>query len=528
MYASRTLWIGPHPLPQNSNIMANHLPRCNEPERMPNDAVLEKGLLEHTGSEPSSTWIDGIRASIKDLIEPSMWFGAHRLKKPLHRTAYLDGLRGFAALLVYILHNQVWGHAGIGGEFILENAYGWDKQFYFACLPGIRILFSGGHLAVAVFFVISGYVLSAKPMSLIHAGETTQVADNLGSALFRRWFRLYLPVIATTFLWMTSWHALGLRSLAPGAYKPEKTYLDELWKWYTEIKNYSFVFHEDPAFGYNDHTWSIALEFKGSIAIYTCLMAMSRLSKNARLCCEAGLIFYFLYIVDGWFCGLFSMGMLLCDLDLLAIEDNLPSFLQRLKPHKTTIYCTLLAIALYLGGVPSITGDLAHLRNSPGWYYLSFLKPQAVFDPRWFYRFWAATFIVAATPRIQAVKSFFESRFCQYLGKNSFGLYLVHGPVLWSLGDRIYAATGRIREAHAELVPGWIHACPFPSWGPFGLEVNFLVAHVVLLPFTLWLAEVVTKLIDAPSVTFSHWMYKRARGVPEKRDWEVKAGVFGK
>ncbi|EXJ81880.1 hypothetical protein A1O1_07945 [Capronia coronata CBS 617.96] len=492
------------------------------------DVMLEKGLLDSQEPEPASTWLEQVKERYEDFISPSAWFSGHRPKKPLHRTAYLDGLRGFAALLVYVLHHQVWGHAGIGGEFILENAYGWDKQFYFICIPGIRVLFSGGHLAVAVFFVISGYVLSAKPMSLIQAGETTQVADNLGSALFRRWARLYLPVIATTFVWMTSWHLFGLRSLSPGAYEPEKKYIDEVWKWYSEIKNYSFVFHEDPAFGYNDHTWSIALEFKGSIVIYTCLMAFARLSRNARLCCEAGLVFYFLYIVDGWFCSLFAMGMLLCDLDLLAIRNELPSFFKQLEPFKDAIYYTLLCIALYLGGVPSITGDLDHLRKSPGWYYLSFLKPQAVFDPRWFYRFWAATFIVAAVPRIKSLKAFFETNFCQYLGRVSFGLYLVHGPVLWSLGDRVYAATGRIRDAHAELVPAWINLCPFPSWGPFGLEVNFIMAHVVLLPVTLWLAEIVTKVIDGPTVNFAQWMYKRARGVSEKPNWGFKSGVWGK
>ncbi|EXJ82222.1 hypothetical protein A1O3_06035 [Capronia epimyces CBS 606.96] len=493
----------------------------------PDDAMLEKGLLGSADPESTPSWVEKVKERYEDLINPSTWFSnSHRPKKPLYRTAYLDGLRGFAALLVYILHHQVWGHAGVGGEFILENAYGWDKQFYFICLPGIRVLFSGGHLAVAVFFVISGYVLSAKPMSLIHANEATQVADNLGSALFRRWSRLFLPVIATTFIWMSSWHLFGLRSLAPGALEPEKTYVDELWRWYADIKNYSFVFHEDPAFSYNDHTWSIALEFKGSIVIYTSLLAFARLSKNARLCCEAGLVFYFLYIVDGWFCSLFSMGMLLCDLDLLAIRGELPSILTRLEPAKMTIYYTLLSIALYLGGVPSITGDLDHLRQSPGWYYLSFLKPQAVYDPRWFYRFWAATFIVAAVPRIQGLKSFFETSFCQYLGRISFGLYLVHGPVLWSLGDRVYAATGRIRDAHAELVPAWINLCPFPGWGPFGLEINFLMAHVVLLPVTLWLAEIVTKMIDGPTVTFSQWLYKSARS--ENPTWGFKAGGWGK
>jgi hypothetical protein len=55
--------------------------------------------------------------------------GHDALKLAVNRTAYLDGLRGFAALLVYSLHHQVWGHSGMGGEFILENAFGWNGKY---------------------------------------------------------------------------------------------------------------------------------------------------------------------------------------------------------------------------------------------------------------------------------------------------------------------------------------------------------------------------------------------------------------
>lgn len=455
---------------------------------------------------------------------PLLWNGARNSKstKPLSRTAYLDGLRGFAALLVYSLHHQVWGHSGIQGEFILENAFGWDDKYYFICFPGIRIFFSGGHLAVAVFFVISGYVLSAKPLSLIQARETVKLADNLRSALFRRWFRLFIPVLATTFIWMTSWHVLKIRSGNPIAALPEKNWRDEVWKWYCDFKNFSFIFTGDAWNQYNDHTWSIPMEFRGSIVIYTSLLALYRCKATTRLWCEVSLIIYFLYIVDGWFCALFMMGMLLCDLDMLADQDQLPEIFSRLKPRQNWIYYVFFLISLYLGGVPSISNDIGHLRRSPGWYFLSFLKPQAVFDFRWFFRFWSATLIMLSIPRIPWLKGFFETPFCQYLGKVSYGFYLVHGPVLWTLGDRIYAASGRVREGHIGIVPGWINLFPFPRWGIFGLEINYLVPHLILLPFTLWLADVVTKVIDEPSVKFSHWLCNRVLDTSETPEKSVK------
>jgi hypothetical protein len=217
-----------------------------------------------------------------------------------------------------------------------------------------------------------------------------------------------------------------------------------------------------------------------------------------------------MYIVDGWFCSMFVAGMLLCDLDLLAGNNNLPRFFSRLEPFKELIFYNLFVISIYLGGVPSHSSDLQVLQNSRGWYYLSFLKPQAVFDYKWFYLFWAATFLVAAIPRISWLKSFFETPFNQYLGRISFAFYLVHGPVLWILGDRLYVATGWSRESHAIGLPQWINKFPLSKAGPLGLELSFLAPHLIILPVTLWLAEIATRLFDEPSVKFSQWAYGRA------------------
>ncbi|KKZ64451.1 hypothetical protein EMCG_09562 [[Emmonsia] crescens] len=425
------------------------------------------------------------------------------------RTAYLDGIRGFAAFLVYLGHHQLWAHESVSGEQIFENAFGYNRQYYFASLPGIRTFFCGGHFAVSVFFVLSGYVLAAKPLSLITDGDYVKLGDNMASALFRRWLRLFLPVIATTFLYMTSWHLFGIRGMPD----PRANYRDELWNWYCEMKNFSFIFRTggEPWFPYNFHAWSIPVEFKGSMLIYATLQALSRCTRNARLWCEVGLIFYFMYIADGWFCALFMAGMLLCDLDLLASNNNLPRFIARLEPHKRTLAYTALVISIYLGGVPSENSDIQVLKSSPGWYLLSFFKPQAVFDYKWFYLFWAATLMVAAIPRIPGLKAFFETRFNQYLGRISFSLYLMHGPVLWTLGDRMYAATGWLRESHAIKFPGWINRFPLPKIGPLGLELGFLLPHLILLPLTLWLAEIATKLIDEPTVRFAQWAYAKTQ-----------------
>jgi hypothetical protein len=53
--------------------------------------------------------------------------------------------------------------------------------------------------------------------------------------------------------------------------------------------------------------------------------------------------------------------------------------------------------------------------------------------------------------------------------------------------------------------------------GPLGLEPSFLAPHLILLPFTLWVAEVVTKLIDEPSVRFVAWLYDKMKAPSEQQ-----------
>ncbi|KAF2850331.1 acyltransferas-like protein [Plenodomus tracheiphilus IPT5] len=431
---------------------------------------------------------------------------------PLRPTAWLDGLRGFAAFLVYIHHNQLWSH-GIKGNIVFENSFGYQGRHYFAALPFVRTAFSGGHFAVTIFFVISGYVLSVKSMGLVHKGQHQAILDVVGSALFRRWLRLYIPVITVTFLWLCMRHATGVWM---NVHQMNGSFREDVKRWYETFKNYSFVFstnHIEFSESYHPHTWTIPLEFQGSIIVYTALPAFARCTRNARIWCEVALIFYFLYVVDGYHCALFMAGMLLCDLDLLAQADKLPRFLAMLAGFKEFLFFHLFIVALYLGGVPSFdTTEMDRytlLTKSPGWKWLSHLKPQAVFDAKWFYLFWAALFTVASIPRLPWLKRFFENRVCQYLARISFALYLVHGPVIWLFADRIYAAVGLDRSEHAEGIPGWVNKFPLSRKGPMGLELAFWLPQFVIFPVTLYAAEVVTKVMDEPSVKVSNWLYKK-------------------
>jgi peptidoglycan/LPS O-acetylase OafA/YrhL len=390
---------------------------------------------------------------------------------------------------------------------ILEHVWGYNDNYYFATFPFIRMFFTGGHLAVSIFFVISGYVLAAKPLALIQSGDTAKMAENVGSALFRRWIRLFLPVAGVTFLWMSSWHLLNFAPSIPMA--PQPTYFGEVWKWWLDFKAYSFVFSPFQFNAYSFHAWSIPMEFRGSIVVYTTLLAIAGLDTSARLRVQCALMFYFMYLVDGWFCAMFICGMFLCDIETLHVKKELPSFYAHILTQPKKFYYFLLIAGIYLGGAPASSAEVAVLRKSPGWYYLSFLTPEACQNPGWFFRFWGATFIMIVIPRLSWLHSFFETRFCQYLGRISYALYLVHGPILWSFGDRVYAAVGLIRWGHETIIPKWMNYFPLPEWGIYGIEVNWLMAQMLLFPLTIYIAEIFTRLVDEPSVKLAQWLFKK-------------------
>ena len=111
-----------------------------------------------------------------------------------HPTAFLDGMRGVAAFLVMICHNT-YTHYDI---FHGYSSGGTGQNLELYKLPFVRIVYQGATM-VAVFFVISGYALSYKPVRLMRKKEWQKLSQSLGSSIFRRAMRLFLPCIVSAF-----------------------------------------------------------------------------------------------------------------------------------------------------------------------------------------------------------------------------------------------------------------------------------------------------------------------------------------
>lgn len=173
------------------------------------------------------------------LVPSFLW--TRRKERKLYATSYLDGLRGVAALFVVFHHYAL--------NFTASSQDGWHSgepasHDWFFLFPLVRVIHSGRFMVI-IFFIISGYVLSLQGLKLARSGETEKLLDSLASSVFRRWIRLHLPVIASTFIafllargavwtllpgdwdhWNT---ASGIQARSMPLPYPEGTFVEQFW-----------------------------------------------------------------------------------------------------------------------------------------------------------------------------------------------------------------------------------------------------------------------------------------------------------
>lgn len=130
-------------------------------------------------------------------LVPSFLQGRHAREQicpsKLAPTAYLDGMRGLAALFVFFCHYFYQA-------FTIAKSWGTgEDNYHFLKLPIVRLWYQGPP-AVCVFFIISGYALSYRPLKLIRDGAMSDLATTMSSLTFRRGIRLYLPTAISTLM----------------------------------------------------------------------------------------------------------------------------------------------------------------------------------------------------------------------------------------------------------------------------------------------------------------------------------------
>ncbi len=352
---------------------------------------------------------------------------------------YFDGLRGFGALIVLMTH------MGLSGLF----PFGDLKPFQF---------FYNGSFAVDLFFALSGCVMAM----LAHRSSESYAAISV-----RRYVRLALPATAACLL-----SALILLS---GLYYNQKlaAFNGSTWLalWFNSHANLGMALREGmirifehPVSAYDSSLWTMMFELWCSLVIF----AGVYLLRFRWLCFTAAAIATYYVGLKYMIAPIsFCIGAATYYLRYWFL-DPVETSSRTVRTAVGTVATIIAAYGFYLGSYPGLSPDgvlYRWLLFTPG------LSPWQ----------WASAFggpiIVLAIGWSPIFRWLFACRVMRYLGRISFAFYLLHLPILCSLG----------------------------AWSYLVFR-NAMVTFIITTGAILVCATLFERYIDRPSIRFSRWV----------------------
>jgi peptidoglycan/LPS O-acetylase OafA/YrhL len=301
---------------------------------------------------------------------------------PDNRLHFLDGLRGWGSLVVLLAH--VYGE----GFPISDQATAFLSKL---------VVFNAG-LAVWIFFLVSGFSLA------IGFCRTRDINTLLKVAL-GRYVRLAIPIFCATAMLYVMF-AVGLVPPAEQRLPNFQSFLPvapTLW----DVVRFSFF---DTFFAYSHKTtligplWTMPFELWGSCLVLGALFVVGRLQRRFYVYAVLGVFSFFIHPIF----TAFIVGMLLAEL-------HVSEFWKRNAARVST--------AMFLLFLPA--------------FYGATLLPEAGPNPEWAYLA-VASLLTISCVFSRPLAAFLSGRLSRFLGRISFPLYLIHGPLMLAYGNNTY------------------------------------------------------------------------------------------
>jgi peptidoglycan/LPS O-acetylase OafA/YrhL len=321
----------------------------------------------------------------------------------------LEGLRGIAAAIV-VLYHLVLAFTPRGVGTVPHGHGAWDLVIQFTLG-----LLNGG-AAVAVFFVLSGFILS------LPFAQDRRLSRIL-VALLKRWPRLaVLTTLACLFAW-------ALIRLSGHDYRDAAGVITSGWlashgnsplghhlTWWDAISEGLVSVFTRGDVRFDSPLWTMRIELFGSFAIFLAapiLFAVQswplRLALIGAVMVCAGGTYPVTYLSD------FLIGTIIA---MLYAEDRMPSF-----NDWQAVVVGLVAVYLF-----SFTYEQKLLIHAP----IKAILPPG--DTSHFVWDAGAVLMIAVLLGNPALRRQFSKTWAVWLGLLSFPIYLLHGPIMLSVG----------------------------------------------------------------------------------------------
>ncbi len=342
----------------------------------------------------------------------------------LERLAFLDGLRGWAALMVVLSHLLVF--------FVAQTSSAY-KGWYWA-FP------SDGNLAVFVFFVLSGFALS---IGYIQSGRMSI----LTALCVRRYLRLAIPILCTSLLAYLL-HTVHLFYNAAAGNITENAWLTTFYTFPPNLLEsvkfglYDVFLHYSGTASYNPILWTMSIELFGSFIVFAICALVLPLKKRVILLTL--ILIYFVLTKNIYYLPF------LCGIGIALCYHNRDKTVFK-KIHFALPF--LLVLIIYYSTV-SLRGQ-------------GLPVPQITRSDT--YSILASSCMVFAAAFYAPLRRFLENPVSRYLGSISFPIYLTHFIVICSFSSGFVLYLTVTRGVYSEMN---VHLNVVAS-----LLICFVIAH---------------------------------------------------
>ncbi|NTW26761.1 MAG: acyltransferase [Candidatus Moranbacteria bacterium] len=379
----------------------------------------------------------------------------------MRKIQYLDGLRGLAALIVVFHHFILAFYPAL---FLGANAATHLQGGMEANISGSPLnIFYGGNFMVAIFFVLSGFVLSHKFLLRKDVAILTEGA-------VKRYLRLALPVACSVLLAFVLMK-FSLFYNQQAAAVSGSNWLGGLWTFNPNLmdalrQTFIGVFFTN-ALNYNVTLWTVSFEFFGALLIFSFLALFGNMKNRYWVYLLAAIFFFQTYYLA------FILGMLLAD--LMANENAIVRKFNKSK----LLRAGLLLVGLFLGSYPSG-------RGAGGTIY-ALMEKDYLTDSAVLYHIWGAFLVILILLNSKRMHKIFSAKILLFLGEISFTMYLLHFAILGSFSSFVFL----------KLAAHLPYASAF--WISFALSCGLLIPVAYLMHI----------YIDQKIVRFSKSVYLR-------------------
>ncbi len=287
-------------------------------------------------------------------------------------------------------------------RFLEENI---DSYLVSHIVHGIVNLFFNGEFAIYIFWFLSAYVISIK----LFASEERSY---LARAFTKRYFRLAIPVVASVIF------AYLLLSL--GLMFNQKIYHPDAGAWiaryytfepniFLAIKSglWNTFFDLGGSVTYNPVLWTMNPELYGSLFIF---LIFGVLGHNKFRFVIYIIVAIGTFALSKYWMLTFILGFALCDLNYHDHKTVVHSLYDRLLINQKFNVLIFVGLTI-LGGFP----------NYYGFFYVGI-----------------SGLIVFVILKTWILRAFFQNKIFVWLGRISFGLYLIHFPLICSFSSWLY------------------------------------------------------------------------------------------